>query len=175
MQFPDLSPILKSLLWAVVGAVATRLYMPERTTQDLDIAVCREDRDEVRRRLEEVGFSYRSELSVGGSTWTSPDGTPVDVVELAEPWSPEALADAQANRDAQGLPVMPLPYLALMKFRAGRVQDLADVTRMLGQANEDTLARVRQVFTRYFPEEMEDLESLIVLGQIEMQPPETTP
>ena len=39
MIWPDLSEIFDDLLWAVVGAVATRLYMPERMTRDLDV-VC---------------------------------------------------------------------------------------------------------------------------------------
>lgn len=171
MQFQDLSPILKPLLWAVVGAVATRLYMPERSTQDLDIAVRREDREEVRKRLREAGFSYKGELSVGGSTWLSSSGMSLDVVELAELWFAKALVEAQHNRDAQGLPVMPLPYLVLMKFQSGRVQDLADVTRMLGQANDEMLNAVRQLFLQYLPEERDDLESLIVLGQLEMKSP----
>lgn len=38
-RFPDLTPVLGPVPWAVVGAVATRLYMPERGTQKLDIVV----------------------------------------------------------------------------------------------------------------------------------------
>jgi hypothetical protein len=60
-----------------------------------------------------------------------------------------------------------------MKFQAGRVQDVADITRMLGQAREETLAAVRRLFTALLPEEMADLESLIALGQLEMQPPQS--
>ncbi len=37
--WPDLRPILKGIQWAIVGGVATRAYMPERTTKDMDIAV----------------------------------------------------------------------------------------------------------------------------------------
>ena len=33
VSWPDLSEILAGLPWAVVGAVATRAYMPERTNQ----------------------------------------------------------------------------------------------------------------------------------------------
>ncbi len=173
MQVPDLAPVLKDLPWAVVGAVATRLYMPERVTQDLDIAVRLEDREEVRRRLKEAGFSHQGDLSIGGSSWRSRDGFPVDVVELDAPWADEALAVAAENRDLQGLPVLPLPYLALMKFEAGRVQDLADVTRMLGQADAETLDAVRRLFSQYLPEDSEDLESLIALGKLEMEPRST--
>jgi len=41
--WPDLRPILAGISWAITGAVATRAYMPERMTQDLDILVHRAD------------------------------------------------------------------------------------------------------------------------------------
>ncbi|NJN80568.1 MAG: hypothetical protein HC797_08915 [Anaerolineales bacterium] len=54
--WPDLRPILKDVEWAIVGGVATRAYMPERMTKDLDILVYEKDEDKVyqivtRRRL----------------------------------------------------------------------------------------------------------------------------
>jgi len=55
-----------------------------------------------------------------------------------------------------------------MKFQAGRVQDLADITRILAQADEPNLAVVRQLFATLLPEDVADLESLIALGQLEM-------
>lgn len=57
----------------------------------------------------------------------------------------------------------------LLKFQAGRVQDLADITRMLGQAEGTALTSVRAAFDRWLPEAREDLESLIVLGRLEME------
>ena len=170
-QFPDLKPVLTDIRWAVVGGVATRLYMPERATLDLDIVVSLEDREGVRRRLTEAGFQHDSDLSVGGSSWTGPGGSSLDVVEMEAPWLDYALAEAQHNRDASGMPVLPLAYLVLMKFLAGRVQDLADVTRMLGQADGEMLESVRQVFREHLPDDIDDLESLIVLGQMEVNPP----
>ncbi len=89
--------------------------------------------------------------------------------EGEQPWLAEALAQAQSNRDAQGQSVLPLPYLVLMKLQAGRIQDLGDVARMLGQADETALTQVRQVFHRYAPDDMADLESLITLGKMELQ------
>ncbi|MGB9722488.1 MAG: hypothetical protein ACP5OO_08025 [Chloroflexia bacterium] len=169
MQVPDLRPILEGLPWAVVGAVAARLYMPERTTHDLDIAVWHEDAPSVRRRLEAAGFSYDGELAIGGSSWHSPEGLPLDVVELRTPWARQALAEARENRDPQGLPILPLPYLVLIKFEAGRVQDLADLTRMLGQATEEQLQKVRALLARFHPDDLEDLESLIDLGRLELE------
>lgn len=169
MRWFDLTSILSPIPWAVVGAVATRHYMPERMTQDLDVVVAVADSAEVRRRLKTAGFVHQGDLSIGGSSWTAPDGTPVDVVEGAEEWWTEAIEEAQTNPDVQGLPILPLPYLVLMKFRAGRVQDFADVTRMLGQADDGLLAAVRRLFIHYAPDGQEDLDSLIALGKLEMQ------
>lgn len=172
MRFPDLTQILYPIPWAVVGAVATRLYMPERATRDLDVAVRNEDAPEVRRRLAEAGYEYQGELSIGGSSWLSAAGIPVDVLEVSPPWLAQALLEAERNRDAQGLPVLSLPYLVLMKFQAGRVQDLADITRMLGQASDEALNAVRDLFAQYSPTDLEDLESLVLLGRMEMRPPQ---
>lgn len=159
VNFPDLRPTLEGALWAIVGAAATRLYMPERLTHDLDILILSAQEGEVRRRLEQAGFT---------PTGRSPTGFPLDVIAFNEPWCKPALTEAQSNRDPKGAPVLPLPYLALMKFRASRAQDLADITRMLGQAPPETLAAVRAVFQRWLPDETEDLESLVFIGQREM-------
>ena len=169
MMWPDLTSILSPIRWAVVGAVATRLYMPERMTQDLDIVIRSVDGAQVRQKLAKAGFIYQGELNIGGSSWTTPNGELIDILEGDDLWWTEAITDAQANRDAQGLPIIPLPYLVLIKFRAGRVQDIADVTRMLGQAGEATLDAVRMLFVQYAPEDMQDLESLIELGRLELQ------
>ncbi len=169
MVWPDLTSVLSPIRWAVVGAVATRLYMPERMTQDLDIVIQTVDGSQARQKLAAAGFVYRGELSIGGSSWTAPNGELIDILEGDDVWWTEAIADAQSNRDAQGLPVVPLPYLVLIKFQAGRVQDIADVTRMLGQAGEATLDAVRVLFAQHVLEDMQDLESLIELGRLELQ------
>jgi len=62
-----------------------------------------------------------------------------------------------------------LPYLIIMKIEASRGRDIGDLTTMLGLASDDELARVREVVARYTPEQLDDLESLIYLGQVEMQ------
>lgn len=67
------------------------------------------------------------------------------------------------------LPVLGLPYLVLMKLTAMRSQDWADVSRMLGLATEADLEEVRDVVRRYSPEDVEDLEALIMLGRREVQ------
>lgn len=168
-RWPNLVAMLAPLQFAVVGAVATRLYMPERLTQKIDLVIKASDSEEVRQKLIKAGFVHQGDLAIGGSTWRAPDGKLVDVVEGHESWWADAIATAQNNRDAQGLPILPLAYLVLMKFRAGRLQDLADISRMLGQADEKDLADVRTLFDREAPSERSDLESIIQLGKLEYQ------
>ena len=165
-SWPDLRPVLQGIPWVIVGAVATRAYMPERMTKDLDILVRRQDGDEVRERLEASGYCYVSPLAVLGFLVRSPEGVEVDVILGDYAWLDEALAAPQ--QDPAGFPVLDLPYLVLMKTASSRVQDVADVTRMLGLASEEELTQVRAIVARYAPEETEDLESLIYLGQVEM-------
>jgi len=167
MAWIDLSQVLAPIRWAVVGAAATRLYMPERATQDFDIAIRAEDATAAREKLAASGLVHQGDLSIGGSTWRAPDGSSIDVIEGHESWWQAALVEAQTNRDAQGLPILPLRFLVLMKFQAGRVQDIADVTRMLGQADATSLDEVRALFRQFAPDDLSDLESLIVLGKLE--------
>ena len=91
----------------------------------------------------------------------------IDVIEGHEAWWANALAEAHSNRDAQGLPILPLRYLVLMKFQSGRVQDIADVTRMLGQADDKALDATRALFKHFASADIPDLESLITLGRLE--------
>jgi hypothetical protein len=163
--WPDLRPILQGIPWVIVGGVATRAYMPERATKDLDILTRRQDGDEVRKRLGAAGYRYISPLAVPGFLARSAQEVDIDVILGDYPWLDEALAHPQ--QDPAGYPALALPYLVLMKMAASRVQDTADVSRMLGLASEEELVQVREVVACYAPQETDDLESLIYLGQVE--------
>jgi hypothetical protein len=168
MNWFDLTPILTPILWAVVGAAATRLYMPERVTQDLDIAIVADDMPAAFTKLSAAGFIKENDLSIGGATWRTPEGQIIDVIAGTEDWWPQALLESQSNRDGQKLPILPLPYLVLMKFQASRARDLGDITQMMGLADEAALEDVRALFQKHAADDLEDLESLIVLGKLEM-------
>jgi len=56
-----------------------------------------------------------------------------------------------------------------MKIQAGRAQELADAARMLGAAQETRRNETREVVRRWLPEALDDLESLIALGRLELQ------
>ena len=163
----DLKSLIRTTPFVLVGGLATRLYMPERMTLDVDILILVEDEEALYDELARTGCSRQGDLTIGGSTWRLPDDSILDVIVCAEAWAPQAIATAVV--DPAGTPTIGLPYLILMKLRSGRLQDLADVTRMLGGADDAALAEVRQVVARYMPDAAEDLESMIALGKLEYQ------
>ncbi|MGB0385213.1 MAG: hypothetical protein ACPGWR_10350 [Ardenticatenaceae bacterium] len=163
--WPDLRPILKKIPWVIIGGVATRAYMPERATKDLDILVHHRDRNEVLVRLKGVGYRVISPLALPGFLLYSPEGVEVDVLFGDYPWLSEALTNLR--QDPIGYPVLDLPYLVLMKMEASRSRDFGDLGTMLGLASEEELNRVRAVIRRYAPDMIDDLESFIYLGQVE--------
>jgi hypothetical protein len=163
----NLRPLVQNTPFVVVGAVATRLYMPERLTSDLDVLVLAADASAMRQELKQAGCRQISMLGIGGATWQLPDGSLLDVIESDEPWAREAIA--QPVQGPTGLPTIALPYLVLMKLQAIRVQALADITRMLGAADEPALQQVRAVITTYMHDALEDVESMIMLGRLEYE------
>ncbi len=165
IDWPDLREILRGIPWAIVGGVATRAYMPERMTQDLDILVAAIDGTETRRRLETARYDVAGPLSIPGVVMRSPAGIEIDLLFGEAPWVNEALAEPV--QDAAGYPVIGLPYLVLMKLQATRDQDWTDITRMLGGATEDQLVTVRAIVGRFSPADLEDLETMIYLGKRE--------
>jgi hypothetical protein len=164
-HFPDLRGILAGIDWVVVEATATRAYMPERYTQDLDILIRAADEEWVAERLIAAGYERAAELGISGAAFTGSNDLEVGVLFGEAAWLEEGLA--RPNRDAAGLPVLDLPYLVLMKLAAGRVRDIGDVATMLGWADDEALTRVRDAVDRYSPADRADLESLIYLGRRE--------
>ncbi len=153
--------------FVIVGGVATCLYMPIRATLDIDLLVRTADAAQISRELGKAGATPIGRLGSGKTHWRLPDESTMDVLELDDPWVEEALG--APNRGPTGLPVIALPYLILMKLLSSRAQDVADMSRMLGQATQITRDAVRDVIRRYRPEDLADLESLIALGDLELR------
>jgi hypothetical protein len=104
-------------------------------------------------------------LTIGGGTWRMPNGRNIDLIALDVPWVTDAIQTAVPGPDGQ--PYVRLPFLVLMKLESGRVQDLADISRMLGAADSAALAEVRGLVARLRPGDCDDIESLIFLGKQE--------
>jgi hypothetical protein len=168
---PDLSTILGTIPW-VLGGIAIRAYMPERTTLDVDIMIRESDEVRARAAFTKAGYVITGSLSIGGFSVRKPnteDSPPVDVLVSDATWFREALV--LPSRDAAGLPVMPRPYLMLLKMEAGRSQDLVDVQRMLRDTPQSERSSTRALMARYAPEMIEDYDALIQLADIEFGSP----
>lgn len=163
----NLKTIILQAPFVIVGGIATRLYMPERNTLDLDILILSEDALLVYQDLERAKSRRIGNLSIPGSQWQLSDGTSLDVIESTTSWATEAIANP--NYAPDGLPIIALPYLVLMKLTASRSQDLADISRMMGGTEESQLQEVRRIVQVYLPSAAEDLESLITLGKLERE------
>jgi hypothetical protein len=163
--WPDLRETLKDIDWVIIGGVATRAYMPERMTKDMDILVRAADGIEAIRLLKASGCSIITELAIPGYLLESPDGIQIDLLFGNYPWLNDALR--HHNSDPAGYPVISLPYLVILKLAALRAQDTADISRMLGWADDEALNKVREVVARYSPDDVDDLDSLIFIGQRE--------
>ena len=162
----NIRAIIDPLPFVIIVGVATRLYMPERATLDLDILIKTSDTAKVYQKLQQVGSQKIANLSISGTQWLLPDQTSLDVLEGDDDWIEEALSTPNYSPD--GLPVIALPYLVLMKLSASRTQDLADISRMLGLCEEQEIQKVRDIVNCYLPSASEDLESLIYLGKLEL-------
>lgn len=170
ISWPDLRPVLAGIAWALAGGVATRAYMAERATKDMDIIVHAQDGESAVERLEQAGYERISRLAIGGYAMRAPDGTEVDVLFGRQRWLRQALS--APRHDPAGYPVLPLGYLVLSKLESQRVQDWADIARMLGWASEAELDEVRQIVSKYAPDDAEDIEALIFIGKKERETPE---
>ncbi|MFZ5908748.1 MAG: hypothetical protein ACOYYU_01880 [Chloroflexota bacterium] len=118
--WPDLRPILKGIPWALIGGVATRAYMVERTTKDMDIIVHAGDGEIAVKKLQEAGYRIISQSAVPGYLMAAPDGTELDVIFGKYRWLKDALA--HPKQDPAGYPVVAMPYLVILKMAAQRPQ-----------------------------------------------------
>jgi hypothetical protein len=164
-QVTDLREIIQ-VPYVIVGGVATRLYMPERMTDDLDILIHEEEASQAYLNLSAQQAKRIGDLSIGGTSWELADKTILDILTSKRVWVTTALSQPRIGADGQ--PVISLPYLVLMKLEASRTTDISDISRMLGQASDVELDEVRSIIEKYDRNSLEDLESLIQLGKIEM-------
>jgi hypothetical protein len=158
---------------AVAGGVAANAYMPPRHTADLDLAVQLGDLDPAGQALKTAGWKLVGNLSLyedlRGTAWHLGSDA-LDLIGIPGAWGSAAIDAAQNNKRVSGLPTLPLPYVVVMKLISARPQDSADISRMLGSAEEKVVIEVKSVVKRTRPADVEDLEQIIVAGQLEAGP-----
>jgi hypothetical protein len=160
----------KGIQLAVTGAVAANQYMPPRHTGDLDLAVRLDDLRAAGDALRGGRWKLLGDLNLyaglRGTAWEK-GGHEVDIVGLPGAWGDAAVADAQTNLLVDGLPTLSRGYVVTMKLISARPQDTADISRIGGAAPAEALDDIRRVVRRWRPQDVEDLEHMINLGQME--------
>ncbi len=162
-----ITPVL-GVPYIVVGGIAVGRYLPGRTTSDIDILIRQTDFAQATRNLTTAGNRVHDALTIGGTSWTLPDGTNLDVLMSTAAWAKHALT---APRVWHGVRLIDLPYLIVMKLAAGRARDELDIAGMLAHASDDALNAVRRVVAVELPERAQDVESYLFIGRAECSGP----
>ena len=156
--------------FAVAGAVGANAYMPPRRTEGLDITV---EADAFRSANHAilgpgtVGLATPLFYEDMGCIVWGIDGHKVSVVKLPRAWGKQAVAAAQSNFPAGGMPTLTLPYAVAAKLISARPQDGADIARMLGGASDEAVEEVRALVRAIRPGDADDLDGLIAAGRLE--------
>ncbi len=116
--------------YAIIGGQATKFYMPERHTLDWDILVATEDLEQARKEAAPAGATSVRPRSIPGFSCVLCEGVRLDVIAEASDWVAAALEQARTSQTND--PVLSLEWLVLLKLTSARVQDLADISRMMG-------------------------------------------
>jgi hypothetical protein len=175
--------LLGAIPFCVVGGIATRAYMPERSTKDIDFLVSPDDFEGTEQRLRAAGYSATarsddlsfsdSRLGLFGRAWQK-ENIRINLISSSQAWVHEAIM--AESFDQTGLRVIALPYLVLMKIDASRGQDQADVERMLGRVSAENVECIAEIVDRYSgdPQAADDVRQYALLGRMEyqMHPPD---
>jgi hypothetical protein len=167
----EVDATLAGTRYVVIGGVAVNSYMAPRPTIDLAIGVLPADLPAAEAAIEASGWRRLAPVrptdpNLAGWAWSSPSAHELDIFSMSHPWAPTALADIAVSPRTD-LPTLAIEYLVLMKITVGRTGDIADLSRMLGGRSAAELERIRAAVCRFQPDDLDDVEQLIRLGQLE--------
>ena len=154
--------------YAVGGGNAANSYMEPQYTEDLDLVLALADLEAAKTHAQEAGWTklgpIHLDFGMEGSAWATPGGLPVDLLGLPMGWGGDALAAARSNI-LNGLPTLTRPYIMFCKIIASRLKDMGPLAKMAGGASASELALFRDLVRRWCPDEIDDMNQIILLGQ----------
>jgi hypothetical protein len=164
------SAALKSLLpndlrYVIVGGMAAAYYQPARFTEDIDLMVLAEVSTTIEQALSQAGWIQLGIISFGGSSWQSPNGELIDLLHAPDQSWVSAALDFPITTP-EGLPVIDLPYLLILKLAATRAVDISDIVGMLQQANESEKQRIRQIIATHRHDLLEVFNQFEAIAQL---------
>ncbi len=155
----------KGLRYVIVNGMASAHYQPARFTEDIALMVLAEDSITVEQALRGAGWTQLGVISFGGSSWQSASGELIDLLHAPEqPWVTAALNSPIET--SEGLPVIDLPYLLILKLSATRAVDISDIVGMLQQASDLEKQRIRQVIATHRNDLLEDFDQFSAISRL---------
>jgi predicted nucleotidyltransferase len=176
LSLPRLKTLLPDdLLYAIIGGIATTFYMPARNTQDLDLLILADDAERLEQALIRQGWTqlenihiHTDDVEIMGGAWRSTEGELLDLLYTPNlSWARAALQPENTTTAPDGLRVISLPYLILLKLLARRNRDILDIEEMLQYCDEQKIAEIRSVISKSMPALFEDLEQHIAIAQMD--------
>ena len=155
----------KDLRYVIVGGIASAQYQPTRFTEVIDLMVLAEASATAEKALRRAGWTQLGVISFGGSSWQSPQGELIDLLHApSETWVSAALATP--IKTPEGLRIIDLPYLLILKLSATRAVDISDIVGMLQHASDAEKQRIRHVIQTYRSDLLEDFEQFRAIAQL---------
>jgi hypothetical protein len=143
-----------SVRHVVVGGFAVGVHGRVRATKDVDFLVGGEA-----FMPSSTILSFREGIPLAAGN------VPVDSIPIPaghEATFERVLDDAAAHRlDVDGIPILGVPHLVLMKLIARRRQDLADIVAMLAEASTETIEHTRALIGSELASDVSLLDALI--------------
>lgn len=131
--------------FALIGGLAIGGWAIPRATKDIDLFVSLKKTDlgvikKLVKRLEKNGFEgelykgdLRESLQYCIKTICKKTNIPVDIIILTKKWEAEIVVAAKKIKIFNDLtmPVAPIEGLIVLKLKAGSIQDIADISKLL--------------------------------------------
>jgi len=167
-----LSPVLKKLPvpYAITGAAAMQVYMPQRETYGIDVLVPEEHAATARKFLRRHSRAHDqvSDDDYYSLRWTK---TAICQRNSLLSWVPQALDAAQQGtsyRESR-IPILPLPWLILSKVTTASRQDFLDVARLIVRTTPAQLDTSVSLIKEHLPEALDELRALYRVGKTELK------
>jgi len=128
----------------LAGGVALQVYGSRRFTNDVDFVLSGPPLDlGPFRKIRPIGF--------GGSRVLAPNGVKVDLIVREDEYEAlyvDAIKSAVVSTD--GIPVVTVEHLAVMKFAAGREKDIQDLKWIIRQPRLLSLQKAKGIVYKFF-------------------------
>ncbi|MEL7360178.1 MAG: hypothetical protein AAFN40_27060 [Cyanobacteria bacterium J06560_6] len=159
------SLLLKDLRYVVVGGIASAQYQPARFTKSVELMVLSEESTTVEQALRSAGWAQLGVISFGGSSWQSQNGELIDLLHAPDQSWVTAALNAPVMTP-EGLPIIDLPYLLILKLSATRAVDISDIVGMLQHASDAEKQRIRQTIETHRSDLLEDFDQFNAIAQL---------